>query len=254
MASGEKVNILGVELDSVTTAQAVDLICSAIEARAEGKAPFCVVTPNTNMVMNATRSAEFRRTLALADLSTADGVGIVAAARRAGTPLPERVTGIDTGYEVMKWCAGKGKRVFFFGGREGVARKAADRLCAAMPGLCVCGTRNGYFEESENARIIAGIRNASPDLLIVCLGSPKQELWVREHFRELSGIGAVMTLGGSIDVWAGRARRAPALVRKMRLEWAWRMLCDWRRFRLLPDLWRFERATKRSAIRKNAEI
>lgn len=253
MTAPEKVNILGVRFDRVRAAEAAERICGALRERGADEVPFRVVTPNPTMVMNASRNPELARALAGADLSVADGIGIVAAARRAGEPLPERVAGIDTGYAVLSYCAGASLRVFFLGGRAGVAERAAEKLREKMPGLTVCGTHDGFFPEERSGEVCREITGAGADLLIVCLGSPRQEIWAAQHKDDLRGVGAVMTLGGSFDVWAGLSVRAPRAVRRMRLEWAWRMLAEPRRMKFLPDMVRFRMRTRRKINGKNAE-
>lgn len=249
----ETVSVLGVNIARVTADGAADAVFAAVCAPGADREPYLVVTPNPTMLMNAQKLPELREALNGASLATADGVGVVSAARRAGTPLPERVTGIDTGCAVLGRCAGAGKKVCLLGAKPGVAEQAAANLTAALPGLCVCGVRDGYFGDGESGEVTAWVRSLRPDLLIVCIGSPRQELWAYANRAELRGVGAVMTLGGALDVWAGRVKRAPAFVRRLRLEWAWRMLREPARLRALPAILRFRWRTRRRGSRKNAE-
>ena len=100
--------------------------------------------------------------------------------------------------------------------------------------------------QDYNEEIIVNIKEKKPDLLIVCLGSPRQEIWVYENKRMLSGVGAIMCLGGALDVWAGCIKRAPALFIKMRLEWLWRMICEPKRMKNLPLMFKFQCLTRKS--------
>ena len=128
--------------------------------------------------------------------------------------------------------------------KPGVAEKASAELTEKLPSLRIVGTHDGYFE--SDAEIIKDITEKSPDLLAVCLGSPRQEIWAHENKEKLAGVGAVMCLGGALDVWSGNIKRAPMLFRKMRLEWLWRMLCEPKRMKNLPLMIKFRLLTRKS--------
>ena len=238
-----KVSILGVNFNIVNRTEASEIIFTACKNKNEY--PLTVVTPNPIMVMTARENEKLRSALADADISLADGVGIISAANRLGTPLPERVAGIDTGYDVLKKLAEIGGSVYLLGAKPGVAEKATEKLTEKLPGLRVVGTHHGYFN-SDKEIITNIIKEKKPDLLIVCLGSPRQEIWVRENKEMLSGVGAIMCLGGALDVWAGNVKRAPALFIKLRLEWLWRMICEPKRMKNLPLMFKFQCLTRKS--------
>lgn len=235
------VNVLGIPFDAVTPEEAVGKITNVLTET--GDRLFAVVTPNPTMVMEAGRNPRLAEAIKEADLRLADGVGILGAARRAGTPLPGRVTGVDTGFAVLREAAKLQIPVFLLGGRPGVAERAAARLEEMMPGIRIVGTENGYFEDADSERVIGKITAAGTKLLIVCLGSPRQEIWVREHAGKLTGTAAAMTLGGALDVWAGKTRRAPRIFQKLCIEWLWRMFSQPGRFAFLPDMIRFRMRT-----------
>lgn len=237
-----RIEILGIPFDAVSRSEACGRIFDACRARAER--PFLVVTPNPVMVMNAAADPALRTALSGAELSLADGIGIVSAAKRAGKPLPERVTGIDTGREVMAMLAESGGGVYLLGGEPGVAELAAEELRLQLPSLRIVGTHHGFFDNS--AQLISDINEKAPALLILCLGSPRQELWGFENREHLGGVGAIMCLGGALDIWSGKKRRAPALFIKMRLEWLWRMLCEPKRASSLPKMLKFRLLTRKS--------
>lgn len=237
-----KVSILGVNFNIVNRTEASEIIFTVCKNKNE--LPLTVVTPNPIMVMTARENEKLRSALEDADLSLADGVGIISAANRLGTPLPERVTGIDTGYAVLEKLAEIGGSVYLLGAKPGVAEKATEKLTEKIPGLRVVGTYHGYFDSDKE--IITNIKEKKPDLLIVCLGSPRQEIWVYENKEMLSGVGAIMCLGGALDVWAGNVKRAPALFIKLRLEWLWRMICEPKRMKNLPLMFKFQCLTRKS--------
>ena len=244
----KNVSILGVSFDAVNKNEASDLIFNACKNKSE--LPFTVVTPNPIMVMNAQEDEALFSALASADLSLPDGIGIISAAKRMGTPLPERVTGIDTAYSVLEKLADVGGSVYLLGARPEVAEKAAERLTEKLPTLRVVGTHHGYFE--DDAKIIKDISEKSPDLLAVCLGSPRQEIWVYKNRENLAGVGAILCLGGALDVWSDNVKRAPAFLIRLRLEWLWRMLLEPKRMKELPKMVRFRLLTGKSRQKRKS--
>lgn len=237
-----RIDILNIHFDSVTATEASDRIFS--ECKNKKALPFTVVTPNPIIVMNAQKNKQLFSALANADISLADGIGIISAAKRMGTPLPERVTGIDTGYAVLEKLAEIGGSIYLLGAKPEVAELAAKTLTDRLPSLRIVGTRHGYFDNDEE--VLSDIKEKTPDLLVVCLGSPRQEVWACENKEKLTGVGAVICLGGALDVWSGRIKRSPSLFIKMRLEWLWRMICEPKRFANLPKMIKFRYLTRKS--------
>lgn len=208
-------------------------ILAEMEARLEQKRPTRVFTPNPIMVQTAKRDARLGAALARADVNLADGVGILLGARLLGAPLPHRIAGIDFAEELLALAARRGFRLFLLGGKPGVADSAARALWRRYPDLDICGACHGYFDEEDGATLAAFIAQKRPDILFVCLGSPRQEIFIDEHL-EKTGATLGIGLGGSLDVWAGNVRRAPRFFRKTGLEWLWRMVCEPRRLAGIP--------------------
>ena len=206
-----------------------------------------VFTPNAVMLEACRRDPSLGILLGHASLSLADGAGVVRAAKRCGTPLCERVAGIDFAEAVLARAAKEGLRVFLLGGKEGIAGIAANRLQERYPALCVCGTSWGYFdrEGEENRQLLTHIRETRADILFVCLGFPLQEKWICENLAHLSSLCLIAGLGGSLDVWAGKSKRAPHALSRVGLEWAWRMVREPRRLRHLGALIRFSMLGRR---------
>ena len=238
---GSQIKVLGINFDAVNKNEASDLIFTACKSKSE--LPLIIVTPNPIMVMNAQKNDDLFSALNAADLSLPDGIGIISAAKRLDTPLPERVTGIDTGYAVLERLAEIGGSVYLLGARPGVSEKAAENLTKKLPGLRIVGTHHGYFDKDEE--IISDISEKEPDLLTVCLGSPRQEIWVHKNREKLAGIGAIICLGGALDVWSGNIGRAPKPFIKMRLEWLWRMMREPKRMKEFPKMVRFKYLTRK---------
>ena len=211
-----KTDVLGVSFDNITLAEAVE----AGKKLAEARRGAYVVTPNPEIVMAAARSPELTEALNGADIVLPDGIGVVYAAKILGTPLTERVPGIDFASGLLAELAKTGGSVYLFGAKPGVAEAAGERIAAQFPGIRVAGTHDGYFR--DDGEIIADINGKSPDFLFVCLGSPKQELWMRANAGRL-GCGVMAGLGGCLDVFAGNVDRAPEKMQKMGLEWLYRL-------------------------------
>ncbi len=232
--AGRSVDLFGLRVDNLDADEAIKM------ALREGQGTCWVVTPNAVMLDACRRDALLCSLLNRADLSVADGAGVLLAARRQGTPLRARVAGIELGERLLAGAAESGLRVFLLGGRAGVAERAAGRLVQRYPRLCVCGACDGYFEkEGEADRCVTEyIRATRPDILFVCMGFPLQERWIEAHLHLLPDLRVVAGLGGSLDVWAGDIRRAPRLVSRVGLEWAWRMAREPRRLRQLPAILR----------------
>lgn len=215
----ERVNILGVDVDAVTMAEAVDVVRRAMDTRAG----VMVATANAEMLMRATHDEELRHILNASALVVPDGAGTVWAARHLGHAMPERVAGYDLAQELLRCAPAEGRRVYFFGAAPGVAEKAKAKAEQLYPGIEIVGVRNGFFSPADNAAIIAEIRAARPDLLLVALGVPKQEKWIAAHLAELD-VPVAIGVGGTLDVMAGVMKRAPHWMQKAKLEWLFRGL------------------------------
>ena len=224
-----RINILDVGFDRITAEQAVLRACDIIS----GDEKSYVVTPNPEIVWMARRNAALRAAINGAGLVLADGIGIVLAAKILKTPLPEKIPGIDFAYALFSKTAGSGIRVYLLGAKPGVAETAGQRLTEAHPGLVIAGTADGYFKDS--AEIIKKVNASKADILLVCLGAPKQELWMAENLKKLD-VRLCAGLGGSLDVFSGDVKRAPAFFRKLELEWFYRLISDPRRIKRMIKL------------------
>ena len=215
----KQVEILGVNVNSLTMAQAVEAVQQFI---AEKKVAL-VATANAEMLMRATQDEELKDILNQADLVVPDGAGTVWAAGHLGEPMPERVAGFDLAQELMREAPSRGDRVYFFGSAPGVADKAKAKAEELYTGIQVVGVRNGFFSEADEPQIIADIRAAKPDILLAALGVPKQEKWLKKHMQELQ-VPVSIGVGGTLDVMAGVMERAPLWMQKAKLEWLFRGL------------------------------
>jgi N-acetylglucosaminyldiphosphoundecaprenol N-acetyl-beta-D-mannosaminyltransferase len=209
-----RTNVLGVGIDAVTRQQAVEQTLSVLTQKQSAY----ICTPNPEILWLARKNPALQQALAGSFLTLADGVGVVWAAGYLKDPVPERVAGYDFLLALLAKLEG---RVFLLGGEPGVAEKAAQIIEHTYPGVTVVGCENGFF--SENAPVLEKINRCCPDVLLVCLGAPKQELWMAEN-RQALRVGVMVGLGGCLDVLAGRVRRAPTWWIDHKVEWLYRLL------------------------------
>lgn len=231
----EKVNILGVKVDMVTIDEAASLIMKFLDEEKFHS----VFTPNSEIIMRAYRDADFAALLNSADLLTADGIGVVYASKMLKKPIKERAAGFDIAKKVLEQMNYTGHKLFLFGGKPGVAEKAAENLKKDYPDLLIAGMRNGYFKEEDEADIVKEINESGADMLFVCLGAPKQEEWISRHKSELTSVRVAMGIGGSLDVFAGTVQRAPEFFCKTGLEWFYRLVKEPWRAKRMTDLPKF---------------
>jgi N-acetylglucosaminyldiphosphoundecaprenol N-acetyl-beta-D-mannosaminyltransferase len=193
-----------------------------------------VCTVNPEFVVDAQRDPAFAEVLRRADLRVADGAGIVWAARLRGIRLPERITGSDGIYRICERAAEEGWRVFFLGAAPGVADRTAAALRIRYPKLIVAGTYAGSPEARDWPLIHDRLSVATPDILFVAYGHPRQDIWIDRHRHELPAAVA-LGVGGAFDFVAGVSRRAPRWMRRIGLEWL---------HRLSREPWRWHRMSK----------
>ena len=217
-----RTDVLGVGFDSVTMDEALARGLAMLET------PSCdyIVTPNPEIVMICGEDPEAAEAVASASLVLPDGIGVIYGARLLGRPLAAKVPGADFALGMFGKMAGTGKSVYLLGAKPGVAEKAGERLAEQFPGLVIAGTADGYFK--EDGPVIAQINAAAPDMLLVCLGAPKQEKWMYAN-RDKLNVRLMAGLGGSLDVYAGVVERAPEKWRKLNLEWLYRLIKEPRR-------------------------
>ena len=231
-------------MDAVGRDEAVAIIAE----RALGPGPSLVVTLGVEMVVNAQRDARFRAIVNRSALSICDTIGILLASRMRRGPLRERVTGVDLLEPLVALsAAGADLRMYFFGGAPGVAERAAATLLQRHPAATISGTRDGYFAPPQSATIAAAIAASGANVLLVGLGSPKQEYWIDE-FLDVTKCSVGIGVGGSFDVLAGMVPRAPRIWQRTGLEWLYRLIQEpsrWRRQLALP---RFALAALREAL------
>jgi bacterial polymer biosynthesis proteins, WecB/TagA/CpsF family len=209
--------------------ETVEKIRQAVESQDKMR----VVTANPEMIYASNWDQRLKRLINSADIVTADGIGVVWAARKLGTPVTERVTGIDL-VQALFPAASKGRwKVFFLGGEPGVAEKAAEMVVREHPGIRL-DVMHGYFSTQEEPLILDRIEKFHPDILLVGMGAPRQEYWLVEH-PLLATVS--MGVGGSFDALAGTVIRAPKRIQELHVEWLYRLWKEprrWKRQSVLP--------------------
>ena len=204
------------------------------EGRAE---PRQVLYANAHVLNRALGDPELREALEQADLVTCDGVGVQLAARALDRPVPDRMTAADWIWGLAATCAQAGHAVFLLGSAPGVAQRAAQALEAACPGLRVAGHHHGFFAlgSPEEDRVVEAINAARPGIVLVGMGTPKQELWIRRTAHRLDA-DVLWSVGALFDVVSGAVPRAPGVLTDHGLEWIFRLAIEpgrmWRRYLL----------------------
>lgn len=217
-----RIDVLGVGFDNLTMDEAV----AAALALLDKDGPHYVTTPNPEIVEVCRTDPTAREAVNGADLVLPDGIGVIKGAAMLGTPLKEKTPGIEFAGHLMDKLAETGKTLFLLGAKPGVAAEAAARLVQSHPGLQIAGTHDGYFQ--EDGPVVEAIRQSGADCVFVCLGAPKQELWMARN-GEATGARLLCGLGGSLDVFAGRVKRAPKFWSDHGLEWFYRLCKEPRR-------------------------
>lgn len=222
--------VLGVEIDPLTSATAATRIVEMIERREGGYIVFCTVST----IVTSAEDPELMRALEEASLVTPDGMPLVWLGRKAGFPT-ERVYGPDFLLAFLARTGGR-YRHYLYGGAPGVAEKMADRLRSAVPSAHIVGTYSPPFDaqlHDQDAWELERVRGASPDVVWVGLGHPRQEKWMRLHHQALGG-AVTAGVGAAFDFLSGEKKEAPAWIKKAGLQWAHRLFLEprrlWRRY------------------------
>ncbi len=217
-----RIKVLGVGFDDLTMDEAVERGMELLQS----PGTHYVATPNPEIVEVCRDNLAARQAVNGADLVLADGIGVVKGAQMLGTPLKGRVPGIEFAAGLMRRMAQQGLSLYLLGAKPGVAETAGKRLAEQYPGLKIAGTHDGYFQ--DDAPVLEDIRQSGADCVFVCLGAPKQELWMAKYGAD-TGARLLCGLGGSLDVFAGVVERAPKFWSDHGLEWFYRLCRDPRR-------------------------
>lgn len=223
-----KKDVLGVQFDDLTLNEAVEKAMMLLESADTSY----IVTPNPEIVWLCRKDEKLKRAVSDAALVLPDGIGVLYGAKILGRPLKEKIPGIDFAAALFEKTTNAGKGIYLLGAKPGIAELAAQNLEKEFPGIRISGISDGYF--TDDKAMVDQINNTNTDVLLVCLGAPKQEIWMAEQAAHLNA-RLLVGLGGSLDVFSGTVERAPLSWQKSGLEWL---------YRLKKEPWRMKRMIK----------
>lgn len=223
-AGPERFELFGVAIDNLTMEEAVREV--VLGAMGSERRRYAFV--NADCLNHASRNMAYARVLSRQNRVFADGSGVALAARLNGVRVRGNVNGTDMFPLLCAEAANLGLRIFLLGGADGVAQQAADNMVKACPGLNICGVRHGYFDAADTDEVISTINAQNPDIVLVGLGAPRQEMWI-ETFGGRLNANVLIGVGGLYDYYSGRIPRAPVWIRKAGCEWIWRLAQEPRR-------------------------
>ncbi|MDO5040843.1 MAG: WecB/TagA/CpsF family glycosyltransferase [Peptoniphilus sp.] len=225
----KKISIFGADVLNIDFSEAVEMVKNLLK---EDKFHY-VVTPNTEIVYDAKDNPKILNIINSADMSIADGIGLIYGSRIRKKPLKERVTGFDLSMEILNICEREGYSLYLLGTKPHIVKSAYENLRAQRPELKVVGYNDGFFKgahigyegHEEEQRVIEEIDRLKPDVVFLGLGYPKQEIWIDTHKDKLN-TRLIIGNGGVIDIIAGEVKRAPDIFIKLNLEWFYRLMSN----------------------------
>lgn len=215
----DKTFLLGVGFNNLTETEVLEYIVKNLQKQ---RKKYYIVTPNPELLVIANNDKDYKKVLNGAELALPDGIGIIIGSQLLGKPLKQRITGVDFMEMLCKEVSKRPITVSFLGAGPNVAVKTSECLQKRYPGLNVGWVAQEWSEE---------LKNKETDILFVAFGSPKQEIWITEHLNELP-VKVAVGVGGAFDFVSGNVRRAPGFMRRLGLEWL---------FRLVIQPWRIKR-------------
>lgn len=222
------VSVCGVDFSNISHKDCLRYVDQRIAERTPGYA----IIPAVNHLCRYTRDDRLMSACRESVLVLVGGTPIVWASRLLGTPIQEKFNGFDLVVSMCRHAAGVGHSVYFLGANEGVAKEVSRVLSHQCPGLMIagsCGPPKCFEHDHELCEdVLQRLREANPDICFVALGGPKQELWMQKNYKA-SGVPFMIGIGDSLELVAGRAKRAPRFIRDFGLEWAWRLVRNPRR-------------------------
>ncbi|CAM5191884.1 N-acetylglucosaminyldiphosphoundecaprenol N-acetyl-beta-D-mannosaminyltransferase OS=Ureibacillus acetophenoni OX=614649 GN=SAMN05877842_101105 PE=3 SV=1 [Ureibacillus acetophenoni] len=219
-----KETVLGINVNTENYDQLIPKVFERIETGEKS----LIVAINPEKIIKAKNDQSLRKLLNEAEFQIPDGIGVILALKIQKGKIMSRVTGVDMMMRLCEEAAKRQKPIFLYGGKPGVADKAAEKLKELYPNIIITGTQDGY--EKDNSKVIAKINEVKPDILFVAMGSPKQENWINAN-RDSLHPTIYQGVGGSFDVLAGTVKRAPEAFQKVGMEWFYRLMKEPKRFK-----------------------
>lgn len=224
-----RIDILGVKIDKISGSEAME----KIEYFLNSSAGHYIVTANPEMIVAAQKDENLRQIINNADLAIPDGIGLIFASKITcrENSLKERFSGIDLIYKITRHFDNPAKknRIFFLGAKGETGKIAAAKLKKNFPNFEIAGFFSGDANEKGDRIAISIINQASPDILFVAYGAPKQEKWIARNLKKMPNVRLAIGVGGAFDIISGKISRAPLWMRNAGLEWLWRLIQEPRR-------------------------
>lgn len=243
--------LYGLHIDAIGMDEAVDRCRAALKTRQT----ILVGVLNAAKIVSLRHDAELRNAILDCDMLLADGQSVVWASRMLHHPLPERVAGIDLFEELLELAQRQGRRIYLLGAKPDVLAALRTKIAERWPAIRIVGSQDGYFSDRDAALVADQIRDANADMLFLGMPSPKKEIFLR-RFRHRIGVPILHGVGGSFDVMAGMTKRAPAIVQRLGMEWAFRLSQEpgrlWKRYLISNTA--FIAMTLREMIHPSAEL
>jgi N-acetylglucosaminyldiphosphoundecaprenol N-acetyl-beta-D-mannosaminyltransferase len=226
--------IFGVRLDELPSVERLRQVCDAF---LDGPGGARIFTPNPEILLRAREDPTFAAILNSADLALPDGTGVAVVESLRRRRRVRRWPGVEVGSILLRQAAARGATVAFLGGAGGTTEHAAAAWRARLPNLHVevVGSGEPIGDDGRapgpgrDAALVGAISSVEPAAVLVGLGAPKQERWIALHAADLPSVKVLIGVGGAFDMWGGRLRRAPGPLRRLGLEWAWRLALEPRR-------------------------
>ena len=215
------IRILGTKINLLSMNQ----VLQEITLWCQGNDKHYICTADAYMLYLAFEDQNLQNIINNASIVTPDSSGVMLASKICKTPIKYKVSGCELAENLCKYSADNNLRIFFLGGKEGVALEAAKQMKAKYKKMTVAGFYHGYFSEEENSHIIDMINDSDANVLLVAFGIPKQETWISENIDKLN-INVAIGVGGTFDVMSGNLERAPKFYQKTNLEWLYRYIQD----------------------------
>lgn len=238
----EKVSILNIPVTNTTKQQ---FATAMIQQSKLQEKPIKIVTANPEIIMLAKENPAYETLLLSSDHVVADGIGVVIGANMLGTPLQERIPGYELVHEFLKSSPSDANSFYFYGGKPGIAKAAANKALELYPSAKIVGVSDGYGEDGTPEEIAKKIALLQPNYIFVALGAPKQEEWIGQY-STLFKHSILMGVGGSFDVLSGQVNRAPKIFIKLNLEWFHRLITQPTRAKRMLKIPQFLLAVRKS--------
>lgn len=223
----ETIEIFGVKIHNISFDEAV----KEVENYLKGNILKTIYTPNPEIVMGAKKDNNLKELINGGDLITADGIGLIYAAKIKNRSFKGRVTGLDLSMELLRIANDNNYGLYLLGGKEGVSKAAAENINKSFPNIRIAGNHHGYFKGShtgyenheEEQNIIEDINHSNPDIVFVGLGFPKQEVWIDSNKNKVKA-KIIIGNGGVMDILSGNIKKTPEFIRKIGFEWLYRLI------------------------------